>query len=165
MKAWLKGGLVGILLIIATTLIVTAQEVQEIILPESPPEPSWYERMPFFYIFLISTLALVIIVLLVYFLCKKTNFKPWLKGGISGVIFQTVKFAVSIYLGSIWQGIPLYTEFGLIFILGQFVKPVPHIGLYTLLIFNLLFWFLVGALIGLIYSKLKKKGGKIERSI
>ena len=83
----------------------------------------------------------------------------WLKGGILSAIIFVIFFLLAIYIDSKYGGHPGLVIFPLIPILsGLFTLNVSGIKFFIIAIpISLIFWFIVGAIIGWIYGKIKNR--------
>jgi len=136
MKTWLKGGLWGILIILLTIQLTLAQDIKT-------------KPMGEVYIFYIIWIFLFIIsaIIYLYLLFKNkimTNLSYWLKGGLSALVLNFLFWVEGLLSMIILLNVGGEGGFAGLIILWGFL-------------FSILPSFIIGAIIGLIYDKIKSK--------
>ena len=88
----------------------------------------------------------------------------WLKGGILSAIIFVIVFLLAFYLDATYGGHPGLLIFPLIPILsGLFTLNVSGIKFFIIAIpISLIFWFIVGAIIGGVYGKIKNRNAPVQ---
>lgn len=156
MKAWLKGGLIGLLVgfILGWYLKMLIWLLAlKLFFSDCHGETCFGFALIFIFIWLF--LAPILGAIIFGLICikpskKNTKIKPWLKGGLIGIVIFVVISSISNYI--------LFTEgvrdYGLVLVPVQFtiISVISYLLLY----------FIIGAIIGWIVGKIKSQNKNIK---